>query len=1354
VDTCGALVNQQLAQLRQSFAGCVNCDTSQLAATVDNSNDAHCQCDFHVDNVPTTSTDRNAPLCGYEDDLSNPTYAADTCPTTDPNKCPASATPSYSQPSLTLTAAQGADPLADVSQPFSCLTCNDKGADDVQGRYTCLTSNLVATFPTGVDAKALQLEIHHRLARLIEERGSSLTAAEQTLILGYDLLDAIKANPAPACSSDTTGFDLPTVPASCTTPPELNRLLTFCRQIASLPGATNPTLTMVDACAQLPSHLATLAPTDGCQGVYRRAVAKVIGLLVQNILSGQVHTDDDVALLGHALAFVQRWYAAERALFAGATDLSPALLDTEQVVRAFWDATHGNGIASVIDPAAAVGPDAGAPPIDSQAVLDAAARDLETDRRILLAAFTPDAISNKTPLHGAPLLYLLTPSLRTVLDRASATFVYHDVACRFLLAPDGSGKSCAEAKTPTQETDLIGVLAQLLRGTSLSTAVVGATNLKGASLVWWNAFSALAAQHGTLDDALADALPDATLAQALKAAGYADGRNGQLLDVVPAASWSPPIVELAQVATDARGKADAFAKTGYFDGRTSEHLAMGIQESRHDAIVSALTTELGTLGGAINTYKADRDKAANALLAEVRQQGTLATLDAQANMKLQSFIELSHDLEGLRARDRIEDAKFGEFAQAFADAVKRPDTDLNRPVNQTQYTLTPSAANARYTNRAPITNFAISVSASTPALSAKKGDLITIDATGQWAPNCAFSKVTGTLNPPLDHVQATGGANGLTGPEGYILRLDGSSYTNNAVSETNANDTSETSSQSLKVCAGVEVHSGGDFFGNGAKVYASVEGCLTTDSSTRTSQTDSSTSGQGSEARATLAVSQGARLPNTPFPSLPAGSLVAVEMQRGTIDLSNVRRLHVVTTGRTAILLDGDSDVYFVVNDVGGCTADPSALSVTVTHSQPTNTNALMAAMGDALATMRSSAQQFLDQGRILSSDMTALRSSALVTLGNQVGALDQYSSSFRDLYTAWADLEVNHIDRLVEIQQLDRQRTQVADELRMLRAEYDNAQDQSPILHAMSYWSFRDLDVSTLSAPIQFVGTDLETYLYPVIRLRYPTVLTQINGDKATHDGLIALLNADWRVDPSVTAQRLKDAGDNIASFFRTASLGTPDLVNGQTVVLSFPTPNTSVPYVPSQFHKASSARAAQVWNALSTSQRMSFEVLPEDLIFPGTVFSELSCTGEVPIITSMAVMFAGSSFPAADTLNGFGQTATLTMSPGLEIPTRRGLEYYTIDDPSWLPNTIPVGYAQTDKVLANFNARTSAMKVGNGLSPFTSYSFDFTSKDPSQPAWQLPPNTTEIMLVFTVQWTNLPAPGMSWLPACSGTP
>src|SRR5262249_17718325 len=259
-------------------------------------------------------------------------------------------------------------------------------------------------------------------------------------------------------------------------------------------------------------------------------------------------------------------------------------------------------------------------------------------------------------------------------------------------------------------------------------------------------------------------------------------------------------------------------------------------------------------------------------------------------------------------------------------------------------------------------------------------------------PNCAFHT---QLPSPLDNITSTDDpqAGGLTGPEGYIVQSDGSTYHNNSQTHTDSSDSSSSNSTSFKVCGGVEVYANPNFFGEaGVKTYVSIEGCMAMDSTQRTSSSDASAQSQGAEGRTSMATRLGVRLPNTPFPSLPAGALVLVEMPRGATNLNQVSRVSVVTSGSTAFLMQADADVYLAVNDVGGCGSRDTSdqLTVRVIHTQQTNTNTLMNAMGDALATMRNSAGAFLAQGRILPDDMTSLRSAALVTLGNSAGSLGQ----------------------------------------------------------------------------------------------------------------------------------------------------------------------------------------------------------------------------------------------------------------------------------------------------------------------------------------------------------------------------
>ena len=1364
-DNCGPAVDTFVKQQQAHYDGILATSGDHIYADAVSLQGTTCYLSLH--RLPSITTQTDASHCGTHlvDDLSHPIHHYQTCDLSNV-ACESNASTQISDVGLKYSDIRSSDPMS--TPEASCLRCSDlaeNNAAAAERKYRCYR-NTYQNAVGGGDPNAGVSSFDDLVGYAVKHVGS-LSESEIDQLMGA-ITDPSRVDtsvPGLVPPSAVNG-------SSCHTSAVLDNLWNLCVAVLPALSATDANNAPVfDRCLSLTQYMSALAATSDCRDAYLDAQASLAGGVIGQELAGLTHGDSDISKIRAALATIQYEYAAEKQLFVSdAVPRDHLWADSGRLVKVVWDAVHADGLPSQVPlppPGADMGAGGGGGSggMDTEALVEAARRDLDDDRRVVRAAFDLPA-GTAPPLTTAPLLYVVVDSLHSAFDRADQTAELHDFACRYLVYDDHGGAKdangniikhrCTEAgyRPQTQLTQLLALYALLPDGTAFASATSAASTFKAEHADWWALFNAISVQHGALDSAVADALYPADVAAAKASGSFGDGLNGQLVELTPASRWTAPVTQLMTLVGQGRQRNDGFVATGYFSGHTDEHLSMGIQESRQGDIALVANTLLGTLNGLIGGYTTARDKAANDLMSEINKSGAQASLNAQAAVKLQQFTNVSSDIIGLRARDRLEEARFGDFAAAFAAAIKRPDTDLNRPTNQKQYSINPSAADAHFSPGYNVSLASIAIpdanatGGTRQSLSGKRGDLITIDASGTWMPNCAFHNAQ--LAPPLDKLSANDDPQtGSTGPEGYQVTLNNSQYQNQSVSQTQSDDSSQSDSTTLKVCGGVDVYAGFDFYGNGVKAYVSVEGCMATDSTHRTSTSDASSTGQGSEARASMAAAVGVRLPNTPFPSLPAGSLVAVELPPAAVGLSQVRRLHVINSGRNVLMLDADSDVYLVVNDISGCSGDTSKqLSVQITHTQPTDANKLMDAMGQALGVMRGSASSFIDQGHILPNDMSSLRSAATLTLGANVGSLSQYSTSFQELYTAWADKEVSHIERLVDIQQLERQRDQLASELKMLRDEYVNGQEQATLMHVMTYWAFRDVDIGVFRNATDQLVHNLNDYLYPVIHLRYPTVIGTLNQDQSA---LGKLLDVDWLADPLDTAKTLSQVATSIISTFSNAKVGTPDLVNGQKVILSFPIQSLDHVFRESLFHKASPARSTGVWNELNSDGSITFEVKPEDLILPNGSFSSMTCQSAVPVITSMAIMFVGSVFPGADTLNNANQTATLSMSEHLEIPTPTAMEYYQIDDLGWLPGTMPVGYAQVGNESTNFDARTRTTQIGNGLSPFTRYHVSFQSNDPSRPPWQLPPAVTEIMLVMTVQWTNIPAPGLVWLkPAC----
>ncbi|MEM9493441.1 MAG: hypothetical protein AAGC55_30110, partial [Myxococcota bacterium] len=199
--------------------------------------------------------------------------------------------------------------------------------------------------------------------------------------------------------------------------------------------------------------------------------------------------------------------------------------------------------------------------------------------------------------------------------------------------------------------------------------------------------------------------------------------------------------------------------------------------------------------------------------------------------------------------------------------------------------------------------------AASAAIALNADQLLSLNVTGTWAPKCSLEAVQvltpdGSSMGPITFPSDGSVPAPQTGPEGYGLRFVGGAQ--QAYNHADTDATTETSSVSFQSC----VSAGGPL---GAGLGMSAQACTGWNYSQSHSTSESTT--HGHDARLSATFSGGIRLANTPFPAAPAGSLLVVELPRGTTRLDDIRDIHLVRTGNTSVRVAADSDLYLVVND-------------------------------------------------------------------------------------------------------------------------------------------------------------------------------------------------------------------------------------------------------------------------------------------------------------------------------------------------------------------------------------------------------------------------------------------------------
>ncbi|WP_426750919.1 seawater-induced protein 61-2 [Myxococcus sp. Y35] len=1238
------------------------------------------------------------------------------------------------------------DTAAAIDLAPHCTTCDNlpmQNASDVNAKYTCIRQRLARLIR---DSKADVTERNvtaTQLRRLIEMRGDELTEA--------NLADALSIYRNARFRSNC-GNDLMVPEVSPTCDPTFNHdrsfLETVCHPLALDHVQVAVTRQFLDECIDFIEN----APLDPQCGLQPYAVPyRDVSISLLKKVFAAPHGPSGASrqqTLIHNLAAIERWrHHSLHVLHSSDNYLGAPPQFWEELsvlMSAFWKGAYDSEqqIGTTLTP---------------EALDDLSAAYMKVDREILLSAFAPESY-----VQSALLLPVMSDAFHGMVDRLRVASASHDLACRYL--------TCASGQLNTEVSQLWKLLSVLDDGAALQNALNSATKVRSE---WRAVFQAIVNQHSRMDAAVSDAL----------------GQN-PLPPGSPLRTWNqeqiPQIaLGMSQLLREAHARTTSYEAHGLFDSLHRNVLSRGMNTGTFEQewFDDELDRVRDNLSQRISEYTSTRTALIQNLLAnlqtkQVETSGMWRITALHEHMKV-----VSEDLAGLRNNVEVANVRQGDFMEAFDELVAT--TDLNLLIQQdTVPPIMLSAGNAVYAGgspnpETPIADIAARTNGTTPWMMATEaGDFLTLAVTGQWSPTCAISQGTHRLpgdpntTRPIRVTRTEQGPNGpqtvpvLTGPEGFLVNLQNSNFQAISKQSVKEDGTYRTFDQTSSTCAGMEASYGSpsivDVWGASFRAYVKTEACLKWDWGERSSSTEIDNNANGSESRSVAAFTTGLRAANTPFPQLPAGSLLLLEVERppdSTQALrSHIRNIHLVQAPHTSIAIDRASDLYLVVNDKTGCgpTATGS-LTVNISHSRPlaASIQQLGRAMAAVREDLRSKFPDYLRQGRLHPQDLSALRSQAFARLAAEcncdVNDPSKIPTTFNGLFSAWLEHDLSILQRQVEILAVRREQDILALELRALRDELASAQEESRWVRMLPLWNLRNLDGSQLDSTTREVVAGLNQYLYPIIHLRYPSVITAIANDSTARSRLMHLVDMDWMAPALDRAESILDVEFDIRDKFASARAAANHLTP-KFVALSFPRPGAPAD---TPYRKVSDSRSAQMWNHLLTTGIAPFTVLPEDFYSASGGHAQLLCFESSPIIRAMG-LFARVHGSDGNALSGALATRALTQfGSQLAFPTLAGLETYQQDNAEWHFGGLPVNYGGPFDALSEFDTRVLPDRAGNGLSPFTQFDVDGTALfEPIQPGeGPLIDTVSEFVLVFQVEPRQLTQP-MTWLRTCpSGT-
>ncbi len=1205
-----------------------------------------------------------------------------------------------------------------------------------------------------VDAARLQKLIVGKLKLLLELHGEKLSAEQRGMIRD---LHVQRPHQTPACGTHWKPTTAPPPTCASTT---TEGTLTMCDRLTQshVPGASaNASAGMcLEARASIP-------PASTCADrTYLDKYLTTMPSVLQKAFSTLPETSAQLrkSALQERLGFIQSWYSGVKTgAYTGSTLTTEDLWrDVSAVTNALVLGAHANNISAFNPPAP------GGSVISDAAHLD---NGYAVDREIITAAFTHVPNTASPPLTQAPILPLLANAFRPVSTRLSEIDYLHDLGCRF--------KDCKGAFA-SEVSQLHLLLGSLADGAALTTAYNTRSHLVRSD--WRSLFQTVVSQY---DAVVKSAIIDAV--------GTYDASA-----VLGATLAQPPVHAFAELVNGSRMRANHFALTGQFRPASAEFSLVGLTQAKLDTVNMDVNAALIALNNAERDYTGARTQLLTTQLNYLNGQASDENALGQLRIKGTLVEQLTAEIEGYRTAATVDKERFGALSVSYNRAIQRLEStwgsEFLTRATFGPYTLSPADNQVVKWTGGPITD--ISTIAAQGPLSVSNGDLVRIAASGNWSATCAIQKAANSATPPL-YVVPGAQANS----QGYYAQYSGSRYDAKGYTAQHF----ESWSRGHTLCAGGQLGiSVGQVVnipvGSAQYCWSETEGGSRTDSASN-----------GTEYRETAAFNAGLRVPTTPFPKYPVGSLLAVRMKRGDRHPSQIIDVEVVQAPDSLMLVSQprtatnefavESDIYLVVNELSAPTCDrtnPGGLSVTVQRLQP---KALFAkhfqkAMAKTHAQFQKTiAEVILPQGALLSTQIQQFESEAMSNLLAECSLdmpcdLKTFDGDLMQMYRTWIMHSLAQAERQLLMNKLEQQLRVAAMEWEVMAADLVARKRTTQLSALLPMWALRSLDLEYLKDRTERVAELVNTRLYPFIKVKYPEAIhgkagvAQLAGllNNASAQARFTALTSglSWTSDWVNLAEATRKAAESIQTELNTAHslLLKKSERNGYTVALVFKKPmayidpalENSIPgeswfatnYGTTLYREVSDERALAVWSAIEAHQAVQFTIQPGDLYQRGNQFErQLLCDWTVPVIRSMGIVISNDGDESNAEFNGHERIVQAKAGPDLSYVGALSLEKLTMKNDAWLNMAIPVSYSKIAQVNSVFwntagGSQTPPAERGaaEGLSPVGSYTLGALSNDWLNPVQSYHRRATAFVVMMNLEFRDK-GDSPTWLTNCT---
>ncbi|WP_434384212.1 hypothetical protein [Melittangium boletus] len=920
------------------------------------------------------------------------------------------------------------------------------------------------------------------------------------------------------------------------------------------------------------------------------------------------------------------------------------------------------------------------------------------------------------------------------------------------------------------------LLGSLADGAALTTAYNTRSSLVRSE--WRNLFQTVVSQY--------DAVVKSAIIDAMGA--YVPGT------VLDATLANPPVYAFAELVNASRMRANHFALTGQFRPANAEFALVGLTQAKLNTVNMDVNTALVALDNARRDYSGARTQLLTTQLNYLNGQASDDNALGQLRIKGTLVEQLTAEIEGYRTAASVDQKRFGALSVSYDRAIQRLENTWNSEfltrTSYGPYPLSPADNQVVKWTGGAITD--ISTIAAQGPFTVSNGDLVRIAATGTWSATCAMQKAANSATPPL-YVVPGAQANA----QGYYAQYSGSRYEAKGYTHQDFKNWS----RGHTLCAGGQLSFSIKQVANISAGSAQYCWSETTGGSRTESESD------GTEYRESAAFNAGLRVPTTPFPMYPVGSLLAVRMKQGDRHPNQIIDVEVIQSPESLLLVSQPrtaanefavaSDVYLVVNELNDSTCNrvnPGSLSVTVQRLQP---KALFAkhfqkAMAKTHTQFQKTiAEVILPQGALLSTQIQAFESEAMSNLLDECSLdmpcdLKTFDGDLMQMYRTWIMHSLAQAERQVLMNKLDQQLRVAAMEWEVMAADLVTRKRTTQLSALLPMWALRSLDLEYLKDRTERVAELVSTRLYPFIKVKYPEAihgkagvaqLAGLRNNASAQARFTALTSGlSWTADWVELAEATRKAAESIQAELNTAHslLLKESERNGYTVALVFKKPLTFIDpalessnpdvswfeenYGAPRYREVSDERAFAVWSAIMTHQPVQFTIQPGDLYQTAPHRErQLLCSWTVPVIRSMGIVMANDGNDSNAEFNDHERIVQAKAGPDLSYVGALNLEKLIMKNDAWLNMAIPVSYARIAQVNAAFwsqtagtNTRPAERGAGEGLSPVGSYTLNAVDTDWLDPVQTLHQRSVAFVVMLNLEFRDK-GDSPAWLTNCA---